>query len=51
MRRAARIFAGKPNLADRWSQIQDKGWLLLIGAGACLVAYALGCGTLIVLGI
>jgi hypothetical protein len=51
MRRAARIFAGKPNLADRWSQIHDKGWLLLIVGGACLVAYSLGCGTLLLLGV
>lgn len=48
MQRAGRIFSGNATLRDRIAAYPDKGWLLMILAGASLIAYALGCATILV---
>jgi hypothetical protein len=51
MRRAARIYAGRPTVLDRIITLPDKIWWLMIGVGLLLVGNAMGLAVLFLLGV
>lgn len=50
MQRAARIYRGTTNARDKIASYPDKGWAMMLILGTLLVGYALGCASLLLLG-